>query len=185
MRSISQPILIMGVLMTVLLLTGCGSTPFTNTPGPASTPTTPPSLSSTSLVPPRGGEGPVTLRTDALLYQPDATILVILSNGSQHALAFPDHLTNCTVILLQRATTQPRTTGTESDGINPCRLASLTRLHTLGPGQQLVVPLIAPQGGWPPGRYLALLSYQLSPGAGPATAISSPAFTIGSPAPQP
>jgi hypothetical protein len=44
----------------------------------------------------------VTLNVSASVYQPGDTIVLILNNQSGQTIHFPDHLTECTVILLQR-----------------------------------------------------------------------------------
>lgn len=184
MRDIRWPPLRVSALALLILLAGCGTALSTNPSGLSPTPAAQFSPTPSAAATP-GGNGHVTLHTDALLYQPGATITVTLSNGSTHSISFPDHLTNCTVILLQRTKAQPKAANEGVDIINPCRLASPTRLHTLGPGQQLIVPLAAPKGGWPPGRYLATLGYRLSLESGLAMTISSPAFVVGASGPQP
>jgi len=121
--------------------------------------------------------GPVTLHTNARSYRIKATIFVTLSNQSNHTIYFPDHLTNCTVILLQRQPVQLRI----SRGMQPvnlCRLGIVTRIHALGARQSLVVRLVAPLRGWPPGGYIATLSYRTSNSAGVTTTIST-GFQVG------
>jgi hypothetical protein len=51
--------------------------------------------------------GLVMLHTNAQYYRKDDTISVPLSNQSDQTIYFPDHLTNCTVVLLQRLKVQP------------------------------------------------------------------------------
>jgi len=110
---------------------------------------------------------------------------VTVSNQSSQTIYFPDHLTNCTVILLQRSKAQSLANEGGQAGINPCQLAIATHIHSLDPGQRLVVKLVVPKSGWPTGLYLATLSYHTSPSAGPSTILSSPAFAVGPRAPQP
>ncbi len=173
-----------GALICLALLAGCGSNTVTNQNGLS---TSTPDHSSSAAVKPSpttnptsvARTGPVTLYTDASNYGTSDTIIVTLSNQSNQAIYFPDHLTNCTVILLQRLKVQPRT-GDDVQGIyNPCRLAIATRIHTLGAGQRLDVRLVASPAGWAPGIYRASLTYRTSPGAGPSTTISSAAFRVG------
>lgn len=185
MRDFRQRLLIVSALIPVLLLAGCGSTLSPRAARPSPTTTTQGSPSPPTIATPPEGKSTVLLRPDALSYPPAATISVTVNNESRQSIAFPDHLTNCTVILLQRAQAQPRVNREQASGVNPCRLATPTRLHVLAPGQRLVVALVAPQGGWPPGRYLATLSYRPSSLAGPVATISSPAFTVGPPGSQP
>jgi hypothetical protein len=126
----------------------------------------------------------VTLRVDAHYYQKGDTITVTLSNQSNHTIYFPDHLTNCTVILLQQLKVQPLA-GDDVQGIfDPCRLAIATRIHSQGAGQRLVVKLVASSSGWVPGFYRASLSYRTSLDAGLSTTISSAVFTVGPLVPQ-
>jgi hypothetical protein len=128
----------------------------------------------------------VTLQVSATLYQANDTITVTLSNQSSQTIYFPDHLTSCTVILLQRQKVQPLQpleSENEPAGVNPCRLGIATREHSLGVGQSLVVKLVAPSNGWLPGHYLARLSYRTSRTAGTSTTISSAVFQIGAAVP--
>lgn len=188
MLRVQRSLLIGCALALPLLFAGCGASGPAGANGSPATPTAKATSPAIHTSPPAGGGGPVTLSTDALHYQTGDTISVTLSNRSRQTIYFPDHLTNCTVILLQRQKAQPlaeageRTGGT---GVNPCQLAIVTRMHSLGPGQHLVVKLVAPKGGWPAGIYLATLSYRLSPSIGSSTALASPAFVVGSSAPQP
>ncbi len=184
MLRIQRALVISGVLAALGLLAGCGQNFPAGAANPSPAPTSfssSPTAGATSTV----AGGPITMRTDALLYQPGDPIVVTLSNGSKQTIYFPDHQTNCTVILLQRLNVQPLAEGGKTTAINPCRLGMPTSIHSLGPGQRQVVTLVAPKGGWPVGRYLATLNYWLSPSVGPVMSLSSPAFVVGSGAPQP
>lgn len=172
------------ILLCLALLASCGSNTGTNQNAPSAS--TPDHSSSATVKPSPTTNGtsvarmgPVTLYTDALNYRTSDMITVTLSNQSNQAIYFPDHLTNCTVILLQRPKVQPRA-GDDVQGIvNPCRLAIATRIHSLGAGQRLDVKLVATPGGWTPGIYHASLTYRTSPDTGPSTTISSAAFMVG------
>lgn len=179
MRDVRRWLFIVSALIPFLLLTGCGSALSTSTACLSPTTSTQCSPSPSTQATPPEGKSAVLLRLDALRYAPNAVISVTVSNESQQSIVFPDHLTNCTVILLQRAKVQPQATREQAGVVNPCRLAIPTRLHVLGPGQRLIVTLVAPQSGWTAGLYVATLSYRPSSLAGPATTISSPAFTVG------
>ncbi len=186
MYRVQRLFVIISTLTAFALLAGCGS----NTTANQTDLSTSTSETSSSAVvkpsPTTGGNstavartGPVTLSTDAPNYRTSDTITVTLSNQSNQTIYFPDHLTNCTVILLQRLKVQPRA-GDDVQGIvNPCRLAIVTRIHSLGAGQRLDVGLVASPAGWAPGIYRASLTYRTSPDAGPSTTISSAAFTVG------
>ena len=167
-------LMISGTMMALALLAGCGpSTTFGTTSLAIDVTGSSVTNGSTSTV----KTGPVTLHTNAKVYRIKDTIFVIVSNQSNRTIYFPDHLTNCTVILLQRQPVQLRI----SRGMQPvnlCRLGIVTRIHALGAQQSLVARLIAPLRGWPPGAYLAVLSYRTSISAGITTTIST-GFHVG------
>ena len=99
-------------------------------------PTVPPSVTTDPSHP--AVTGFVTLRTDALTYRASDVIYVTVSNQRAQTIQFLDHLTNCTVVLLQ---------GNNSGfwaSLNLCKLMIVTRVHTLGSGQRLSVTLPAP-----------------------------------------
>jgi hypothetical protein len=190
MLRIHRLLIIFSALTAMALLAGCGSNTTANqtglstsTPEPSSSATAKPSPTTSGNSTAAASTGPVTLQTDARYYQKDDTITVTLSNQSNQTIYFPDHLTNCTVILLQRLKVQPLA-GDDVQGIfDPCRLATATLIHSLGAGQRLVVRLVASSSGWAPGFYRATLSYRTSLDAGPSTSISSVVFTVGPLAP--
>jgi hypothetical protein len=110
-------------------------------PTPRATPTRPPHSLRT---------GPVTLNVSASVYRPGATIVLILDNQSGQTIHFPNHLTECTTVLLEQlvhGTWVP---------VAPCRLGILTAFLSLGSGQDLVVKLTAPRV---PGTYHGVLTY--------------------------
>lgn len=181
--------MIPGTMLVLALLAGCGPDVAI---GGTGLPITVTNCSLTTSNDPAGAvrTGPVTLHTNAKVYRVNDTIFVTVSNQSNRTIYFPDHLTNCTVILLQRLKVQPLAGGSVQAGINPfginpCRLEILTRIHSLGPGRRLVVRLVAPLNGWPPGLYHATLTYGTSLNAGSSTTIYSAVFTVGSLAPLP
>jgi len=171
-------LMISGTMMVLAMLAGCGPNVAI---GGAGLPITVTNRSLTTSNDPAGAvrTGSVTLHTNARSYVIKAPIFVTVSNQSNHTIYFPDHLTNCTVILLQRLKVQPLAGDNVQVGINPCRLAIVTRIHTLGAGQRLLVRLIAPPNGWPPGFYHATLTYRTSLNAGSLTTIYSAAFIVG------
>ena len=185
-----QLLVVFGTMALLLLLAGCGSSTATGMTGlptrgsahPPATAVAKPSLSGTSVPTPRGSTGLVTLHIDASSYRTSDTISLTLSNQSSQTIYFPDHLTNCTVILLQRQKVQP-VAPPESEngqaGTNPCRLGIYTRMHSLGAEQSLVVKLVASFNGWVPGFYLARLRYSTSLTAGPPKTIYSAVFQVG------
>jgi len=158
MMRIHRLFLIAGVIMIAAQLTGCGQNGSTGggtnaTPTPANVPS--PTVANTPLPP--ASTGPVTLRVGATTYHTIDTISVTLSNQSTRAIYFPDHLTNCTVILLLQH---------QVDGgwqnINVCKLMILTSLHKLEAGKSLTVDLTSPSSLWPVGLYRATLRYGTS-----------------------
>ncbi len=167
MKSIYRLLMPLSAIVALALLAGCGpyntnssassttpptavvksSTPVKKPiPTPRATPTRPPHSLRT---------GPVTLNVRASVYQPGDTIVFILNNQSGQTIHFPNHLTECTTVLLEQlvhGTWVP---------VAPCRLMILTAFLSLGSGQELVVKLAAPRS---PGTYQGVLTYS-APGS--------------------
>jgi hypothetical protein len=130
MMLIHRLLLIMGIMMIAALLAGCGQYRSTGggtnaTPTPTKTPL------------PTATTGPVTLRVGATSYHTTETISVTLSNQSTQAISFPDHLTNCTAIQLQRQEHG------NWENVHACLLLTPTQLHLLDAGKRLTVALVA------------------------------------------
>ncbi len=184
MNGIYRLLITLGIIAALALLTGCGQnstngatqSPSTVTPGLSSTathkPTTTPLPTATTALLPTATAGTVTLRTNAASYHVSDTITVTLSHASNQSIHFPDHLTDCTVILLQREVNG------SWEAANTCRLEIVTRLHTLNAGQSLTVQLVSPPNQWVPGLYRATLSYFTSSTTA-QTAIYSAGFQVG------
>ncbi len=167
MKRICRLLVPLSVFVALALLAGCG--PYsTNSSASSTTPPTTVARSSTPVkkpIPtplttptphPRSHRiGPVTLNASASVYQPGATIVLILDNQSGQTIHFPNHLTDCTVVLLQHLVN-----GTWTP-VSPCRLMILTAFLSLGSGQELVVKLAAPRA---PGTYQGVLTYS-APGS--------------------
>lgn len=182
MRRSYQLLIVFGTIAALILLTGCGPSTTTGTTG-LNTATPAPTLRATNAPTHTVNTGPVILHIDASFYQSKDTIVVTLKNQSNQTIYFPDHLTNCSVVLLLRLPVQPLTSDADQIGINPCKSEILMRMHSLAPGQNLVVKLIAQVNGWLPGLYHATLTYHTS--LQKPTIIYSEAFTVGSFMPQP
>src|ERR1700682_2987777 len=90
-------LIIFGTIAAMVLLIGCGQLTTTGT-----TATTTPSLNATNTPTHTANPGPVTLHVDAQSYRSNDTITVTLNNQSNQTIYYPDHLTNCSVILLLR-----------------------------------------------------------------------------------
>jgi hypothetical protein len=134
-------LLIIGTLMGAAMLLSCGtgSAPGANEPPPLPTAT----------------QGPVTLGVGATSYHTNDTFEVTLSNRENQTIYFADHLTNCSVILLQQ---QVNGNWVNMDN---CGLGILSAWHTLDSGQQLTVKLAPPSGDhWPNGLYRAQVRYR-------------------------
>ena len=129
------------------------------------------SLQGTAGLAGANGNELVTLSVDAASYDLGDPILATLSNQGRGTIYFPDHLTNCTVIQLQR-----QVNGNWEE-VNPCRLEIATRQHHLDAGQGLDVELTS--ATTIAGRYRAALTYQLRESGGPLVAIHSPEFLVG------
>ncbi len=179
MLRIHRLLIIFSALTALTVLAGCGPNTTTNATGLSTTTAEPSSTTTTTGSPTLAVKrGSVTLRTGAGVYQIRETITVTLSNQNSKTIYFPDHLTNCSVILLQRQVIQPGV-NRGLQPVNLCRLGIHTRMYALGGRQSLVVKLAAPLRGWLPGTYRAVLSYYTSTTAVAATIISSAAFQVG------
>src|SRR5947209_2313351 len=136
MLLIHRLLIIFATLTALILLTGCGPNTTTGVIG-QTTATTEPSSTGATKSPPAATSssthavktGSVTLHADASFYRTSDSISVTLSNQSNQTIYFPDHLTNCTVILLQGQKVKPLAGENGQAGINPCRLEIATRIH--------------------------------------------------------
>ena len=158
-----------GLLLTVSLLlvstslVGCGTNATNGTAVPATLTTASPSPAST---------GSVTVGADAPTYKIGDAIAVTLSNQSLQTILFPDHLTYCTVVLLQRQVNE------SWESINLCKLMIVTRMHSLDAGHILMVKLVAPPNQWMPGLYRVKLSYGMSQQSNHLITIYSAVFQV-------
>ena len=178
----SRLFIVLGAISAMILFSGCGQSTATNRANLA-TVTVIPAPKPTNTATPPLVNGVVTLRTDKTSYQPKDTISAILKNSSNQTIYFPDHLTDCSVILLQRLPVQPLSSDNGQAGVSLCTSKTVTKIHSLMAGQNLVVKLVAPSGGWPPGLYHAALTYTTT--SRQPKSIYTTAFTIGPFAPQP
>jgi hypothetical protein len=133
---------------------------------PSPTPTAPTQLT-----------GKVTLRLDATPQNASASIAMTLNNQTNQGILFSDHLTECTVVLLQ--VQSPANSGIWQ-AVAPCKLMIVTRLHSLANGKTLAITLIPPGGQWAPGLYRALLSYFSSGANQKLQTVFSSSFQVGS-----
>lgn len=116
---------------------------------------------------------PMSLRIGATSYSTTDPIKITLDNASTSTIYFPDHLTNCTVTLLQHQSYGRWET------VNPCLLAIVTRLHSLAPGKSLTVQLVpSSTHPWMAGLYRATLSYRTSSTTGPSPRLFSRIFQV-------
>ena len=158
-----------GLLLTVSLLlistslVGCGSNATNGTAVPHTVTTASSSPAST---------GSVTVGTDAPTYRTGDAIAVTLSNQSLQTILFPDHLTYCTIVLLQRQEDE------SWESINLCKLMIMTRMHSLEAGHNLMVKLVAPPNQWMSGLYRVKLSYGTSQQSNHLITISSAVFQV-------
>lgn len=171
MRSIQVVLFLGATLLILTALAGCG---YNGSTAGSSQPVSP-----TRSSPSPTGAGAVTVQVEKSFYLATETITVTIYNRSSSTILFPDHLTNCTVILLHRQKAQPEASDQGITDINPCKMMIVTRMHSLAAGQQLVVHLVSPKGGWLTGWFLATLSYHSVSASASPTTISSPAFAIG------
>jgi hypothetical protein len=129
------------------------------------------SLQGTAGLAGTNGNELVTLSVDAASYDLGNPIVATLNNQGAGTIYFLDHLTNCTVIQLQR-----QVNGNWED-VNPCLLEIATRQHHLDAGQNLDVELQSAANI--AGLYRASLTYQFRESGGPLVAIHSPEFQVG------
>lgn len=133
-----------------------------------------PSPSSTATARPTGE---VTLQIDTVPRHASDTMTFTLNNQTNQVIYSSDHLTECTVVLLQLER-QSSGSGTWQ-AVAPCRREIVTRLPTLAPGKNLTVTLIPPGDQWVRGLYRVLLSYFSSGEANGLKTVSSPSFQVG------
>ncbi len=167
--------LLMGIMLIPALLAGCGQQSSTGGGTNATpTPTHAPSPAVTKTPFSTATTGAVSLRVGATSYRTADTISVTLSNRSTQAISFPDHLTNCTVIQLQRQVHG------NWENVNTCLLMTATRLHQLDAGKRLTVALVSSVARlWAAGLYHATLRYSTTQTfGGPTTTISSAGFQV-------
>src|SRR6266699_1443888 len=109
-------LLIVCLLLSLTSLMGCGSNTTTGT-------AVSPAASMAPSSPARTGS--VTVGADAAIYRSGDAMAVTLSNRSRQSILFPDHLTYCTVVLLQRQV------NASWESISLCKLMIVTRMHSL------------------------------------------------------
>ncbi|HKV57461.1 MAG TPA: hypothetical protein VJO32_04245 [Ktedonobacteraceae bacterium] len=178
----------------LLLLAGCGQNSTGNnasppvlsgTPGTAQlvktgiVPTNVPPHSSPTPTAPAQLSGKVALQLTTVPQNAGASVVLTLKNATNQTIRFSDHLTECTVVLLQVQPPSAASSGTWL-AVAPCKLMTATRLHELEAGKSLTITLIAPGGQWTPGLYRALLSYVPSGADHTPQTVFSPSFQVGS-----
>ena len=171
----SRPLLLAGAgLALLVILASCGQN-FSGT-SPSSTGATAAS-SELSATPSTASfpAGKVTLRVVSVT---PYVISISVANGGNQAIHFPDHLSECSVILLQLV---PQGTNSQQwQVVAPCRKGIVTQLHMLTPGKDMVVALTAPGGQWAAGLYRAMLAYSLYGSDDAPRTVFSSSFPIGS-----
>ena len=107
--------------------------------------------------------GEVTLQLTTAPQHASDSIVLTLNNATNQTILFSDHLTECSVVLLQM---QPSSAVNSVmwQTIAPCRAEITTRLHALEAEKTLTISLIPPSGRWSPGLYRGQVNY-LSSGA--------------------
>ncbi len=168
-------IILIGVNLAILMvLASCGQN-FRGTSGsPADSSGTPVQLSPTII----RSTGGVVLHVDAVPQQGSHTISFTLANQTNQTILFPDHLTECSVILLQLIA-QGVDNG-QWQAVAPCRREMPTQLHMLAPGKNLTIALTSPGGQWASGLYRASLTYFLSEARLTSKTVFSFSFPLGS-----
>lgn len=132
---------------------------------PSPTPTAPTQLT-----------GKVTVQLARVPQQVGDSMVFTINNQTNQQILFSDHLTACTVLLLQ---VESPGSGTWQ-AVALCKLMTVTRLHTLEAGKTLSITLTPPGSQWTPGLYRALLSYAPSGADRTLRTVFSPSFQVGS-----
>jgi len=135
---------------------------------PSPTPTAPAQLT-----------GKVILQIDTIPQHANASMVLTLNNSTNQEILFSDHLTECTVLLLQVQPQSPASSGVWQ-AVAPCKLTIVTRLHSLANGKSLTITLNPPGGQWTPGQYQALLSYFRRGADHKLQTVFSSSFQVGS-----
>jgi hypothetical protein len=148
---VSQRRFLLGSIVVVFLLSGCGYNTGSGAPPPSGGTPTPPPTSS------------VSLQVGATSYPLGSVISVTIKNQSGQTIFFADHLTNCTVLLLQRQVAN------SWEPIALCKLSIATHIHSSKAGESLEVKLTSSEQ-WPTGTYRARLDY----GAGSQAGLGAP-----------
>lgn len=156
-------LLVVSLFLVSTSLVGCG---YNATNGTAVPPTV------TTASSPPASAGSVTVGTDAPTYRTGDAIAVTLSNQSLQTILFPNHLTYCTVVLLQHQVNE------SWESINLCKLMIVTRMHLLEAGHNLTVKLVAPPNQWLPGLHRVKLSYGMSQQSNHLITIYSAVFQV-------
>lgn len=132
---------------------------------PSPTPTAPAQLS-----------GKVTVQIDTVPKGASDSLVFTIDNQTNQQILFADHLSECTVLLLQ--VQSPPNSGLWQT-VAPCKLMTVTRLHTLPSGQTLTVTLKAPGNQWAAGIYRAVLTYSITGANQKLQTVFSPTFQVG------
>jgi hypothetical protein len=185
-----KPALLLASAGMLLLLAGCGQNfngSGASQPGLGGTPGTAQLVKtgtvSTSVSPqpsqtaPGQLTGKVTLQIVTMPGRASDAVVFTLKNQTSQEILFSDHLSECTVLVLQ--VQSPANSGLW-EAVAPCKLMTPTRLLTLGAGKSLTITLAPPGGQWTPGLYRALLNYAPSGADHTLRAIFSPSFQAGS-----
>ncbi len=120
--------------------------------------------------------GKVTLQITTIPQRASNSMVFTLNNQTNQEIVFSDHLTDCTVLLLQ--VQSPASSGIWQ-AVAPCKLMIVTRLHSLASGKTFTATLIPPAGQWVSGVYRALLSYVPTGANHKLQAALSPSFQVG------
>lgn len=192
MFRLSRWLLIAGGLAMFLFFASCGKNSgnipdsqanYSGTPGKgqqlSATSASPPARSSrpSPTVPATSTMGEVIFHIDAVPQRASDTLTVTVENQTNQTILFPDHLTDCSVILLERNVPPPPGDG-QWEMIAPCRVTTVTQIHSLNPGQHIKVALVPPDQQWISGLYRAALSYWIAGMQSGLTTIFSARFQM-------
>lgn len=100
--------------------------------------------------------------------------MVTVSNHTAQTIFFPNHQTNCTIVLLQRQV------GSTWASVAVCKEMIVTIIQTLNGEKSLTISLKAGLTPWPAGSYRVAFHYmtQANRGVNAAQDVFSPLFQV-------
>jgi hypothetical protein len=159
-------LLILTLVIGMFIVSSCTSNS-SSSPSPS-----PPSGTQPAQGSPGSASNGVTLDLASTTYHTSDTLRITLKNSGSQPIFFPDHLTNCTVLLLEYQVNG------SWQAIDNCGTLNATRWHMLSPQQQLEVTLSPPAQGWATGHYRLKLVYHVGQRTAPPQTLYSVIYQV-------